>query len=174
MNRQLAVPLLVALPLLLASPASPPDPPPLPASAAVAAVQAAANVDDPQHIVATADPDAMPAPDGPRSIDCTKKVNKPHNSSHVGGTINVQVTMTCTYRVDRIEITASLWRGHTLLKHATGKAFNAAKSSANAPIACHAGTYHGQGKWMVVYPEGYLPRVQFFQGASAEAKIRCR
>jgi hypothetical protein len=171
--RRLSLPLLAALALLAVGAAAPTDPPPVAASAVAATIEDPTDVEDAPHLVAVADPETMPAPDGPRSIDCTPKVNKPHNSSHVGGTINVQVTMKCTYRVDRIDITASIWRGHTLLNHATGKAFNAAKNAANAPIAYRAGTYHGQGKWMVVYPEGYVPRVQFGEGASASDDINC-
>lgn len=113
------------------------------------------------------------AADGPSVITCTPKVNYPHNSSHVGGTINVQVTMSCTYPVDKISITASLWRGNSMLKAVNGISYGKASNASNAPIACAPGSYYGMGTWVVTFPYGYVPRVQTGGGQSVVRAISC-
>jgi hypothetical protein len=115
----------------------------------------------------------LAASDGPSRISCTPKVNNPHNSSHVGGTVNVQVTMTCTYPVEKISITAALWQGNSLLKAVNGTAYGKAKSASNAPVTCRDGSYQGSGTWVVTFPYGYVPRVQTGGARSSTVRIDC-
>ncbi|MFJ2607300.1 hypothetical protein ACIO13_20330 [Streptomyces sp. NPDC087425] len=107
-------------------------------------------------------------------ITCTPQVQRPHNSSHVRGTVNVVVTMKCTKPVARIAIRAALYRNGGLVKDSGTKTFtNSASAQNNAAVACSSATYQGWMSYVVNFPAGYTPPSRSGSGFGSAVNITC-
>ncbi len=108
------------------------------------------------------------------TITCTPNVQNPHNSSHVNGTINVVVTLTCTAPVSQINIRAALYKNGTLVKDSGQKTFNGTASAQNnAAVPCSNGTYQGWMSYGVAFPAGYTPPTGASSGYGNAVSITC-
>lgn len=95
---------------------------------------------------------------GPSEITCVLNVQNPHNSSHVRGSVNVVVTMTCTSPVDAISVRAALYRNGVLVKDSgTSTSTGVTFKQNNAAVSCVNGSYTGWGADNVQFPPGYTP-----------------
>lgn len=105
-------------------------------------------------------------------ITCTLKVNYPHNSTHVGGTVNVTSEIKCTSNVDSIYTSTGLRGAQTA--NGWAQKFNINYASSNAAMPCVNGTYWGIGSGTVTFPSGYSPRVQNVSGAGSSKATNCK
>lgn len=107
-------------------------------------------------------------------ITCTPNVQSPHNSTHVPGTVNVVVTLSCTAPVPRISIRAALYRNGNLVKDSGAKDVLGARSAQNnAAEPCHAATYQGWMSYFVQFPAGYVPPTGASSGFGPTRSITC-
>ncbi|TDE98951.1 hypothetical protein EXU48_01785 [Occultella glacieicola] len=108
-------------------------------------------------------------------ITCHLSVNDPHNSSHVGGTINVAVKVNCTAAVPSISIRAQL-RDLTNGRSATSvwtSGWNTNYHANTAALICKAGTYQGAGYASVIFPVGFNPSTGLMEGAGRTRALLC-
>jgi hypothetical protein len=118
------------------------------------------------------------APSGSNSvanvITCTGNVQHPHKSSHVPGTVNVVVTVTCTQSVPVIGIRAALYRD-TVLVADSGQSnfYDVSFAQTNAAEPCHTAWYQGWMGFTVVFPPGYNPPDGSASGFGQHAYITC-
>lgn len=107
-------------------------------------------------------------------IVCTPNVQHPHKSKHVGGTVNVVVTLTCTKAVPLIKIRAALYRNGHLVKESGVKAVHGRSFAANnAAVRCRSARYRGWMSYFVQFPPGYVPRTGSSSGFGDSVRIRC-
>jgi len=107
-------------------------------------------------------------------ITCTPNVQNPHNSTHVGGTVNVVVTLSCTSAVPYISIRAALYRNGALVKDSGAKAvYGSAFAQNNAAVTCSSATYQGWMSYYVEFPPGYSPASGASSGFGNSVYITC-
>jgi hypothetical protein len=94
---------------------------------------------------------------GPTTITCTAIANNPHNSSHVGGTVNFVGSIKCTAPVASLRMTVSLhWDGYVQGSKSNSNAGKASLSN-NVAAACTSGGWQGSTVGTVTFPAGYTP-----------------
>jgi hypothetical protein len=95
---------------------------------------------------------------GPTTITCTAKANNPHNSTHVGGTVNFVGSISCTAPVALLRMTVSLyWDGYIQGSKPKSNAGQASISN-NVAAPCTSGGWQGTTLGTVTFPPGYTPR----------------
>lgn len=108
------------------------------------------------------------------TITCTPQVQYPHKSTHVPGTVNVVVTLSCTKPVTRISIRAALYRNGNLVKDSGAKnVYGASFAQNNAAEPCHTATYTGWMSYFVNFPPGYTPPTGSSSGFGPSRPITC-
>jgi hypothetical protein len=101
-------------------------------------------------------------------------VQNPHNSSHVNGTVNVVVTLTCTSAVPQINIRAALYFNGNLVKDSGQRTVNNSSSAQNnAAVPCRNGTYQGWMSYGVLFPPGFVPPTGASSGFGNVVPITC-
>lgn len=94
---------------------------------------------------------------GPETITCTAIARNPHDSKHVGGTVNFVGQLSCTYPVASLTMTLYLyWNGY-LQNGATNSNKGQASLSNNVAAACTSGAWQGSTVGEVKFPPGYTP-----------------
>jgi hypothetical protein len=94
---------------------------------------------------------------GPSTITCTAKANDPHDSSHVGGTVNFVGSISCTAPVASLKMTLYLyWDGYLQASKTKSNAGYASISN-NVAAACTSGGWQGTTYGTVTFPAGYTP-----------------
>jgi hypothetical protein len=90
-------------------------------------------------------------------ITCTAKANNPHDSSHVGGTVNFVGSVSCTAPVASLNLTLSLYLGSYV--QATNNKSNTGNAtiSNNVSALCSSGGWQGTTYAVVTFPPGYVP-----------------
>ncbi|MCD9141135.1 hypothetical protein [Streptomyces albireticuli] len=107
-------------------------------------------------------------------IRCTGQVQRPHNSTHVPGTVNVVVTVSCTAPVQEITTRAALYKnGQLVNQSALRTQHNTASAQNNAAVRCSPGNYRGWMYFKVVFPPGYNPPTASANGFGQEVPISC-
>ncbi|MGK5544972.1 hypothetical protein ACSNOH_09595 [Streptomyces sp. URMC 127] len=107
-------------------------------------------------------------------IRCTGQVQRPHNSTHVPGTINVVVTVSCTAPVPEITTRAALYKnGHLVNQSTLRTQRNTASGQNNAAVRCSPGNYRGWMYFKVVFPPGYRPPTGSGNGLGQEVALGC-
>jgi hypothetical protein len=107
-------------------------------------------------------------------IVCNGNVQNPHKSTHVPGTVNVVVTLTCTSTVPQINIRAALYRNGLLVKDSGQKTVNNSSfAQHNAAVPCQNGTYRGWMSFGVLFPPGYVPPTGAGSGYGNSVSITC-
>jgi hypothetical protein len=107
-------------------------------------------------------------------ITCTPNVQNPHKSTHVPGTVNVVVTMSCTAPVSEIWVDAALYRNGGLVVESGYRVFySTAYGSNNAAEPCHTASYVGWGGFGVLFPPGYVPQWATTSGFGNSVYITC-
>jgi hypothetical protein len=107
-------------------------------------------------------------------ITCTPQVQNPHNSSHVNGTVNVVVTLSCSSSVTYISIRAALYRNGSLVKDSGSKTvYGTSKAQNNAAVPCSNATYQGWMSYYVQFPPGYTPPSGASSGYGNSVYITC-
>ncbi|HEV7756131.1 MAG TPA: hypothetical protein VGO94_09770 [Mycobacteriales bacterium] len=152
----------------------------VPSGAAVSAAPQARPA-PPSHGVAPASPPATSdSSHGQRratatdTIVCTPNVQNPHNSSHVNGTVNVVVTLSCTAPVSQINIRAALYRNGALVRDSGQRTVNGSSfAQNNAAEPCHNATYQGWMSYGVAFPPGYVPPTGSGSGYGSAVTITC-
>jgi hypothetical protein len=114
-------------------------------------------------------PASMSAAAAGDPIVCTPNVQDPHPSSHVPGTVNVVVTVSCTEPVAQIRVEAALylqnptdqmWYLQSTSDVATFNDTVAAQNNAAAP--CQDGNWAGWMWFSVTFYDGYTGQSQGF------------
>jgi hypothetical protein len=117
---------------------------------------------------------AVTGPIAAATIVCTPTVQNPHKSTHVPGTVNVVVTLSCTSAVPQINIRAALYKNGLLVKDSGQKSvFNTAFAQHNAAVPCSNGTYQGWMSYGVLFPPGYVPQTGASSGFGNAVSITC-
>jgi hypothetical protein len=94
---------------------------------------------------------------GPTIITCTAKANNPHNSTHVGGTVNFVGSINCTAPVAALHMTLTLsFDGFPVGSIPKSNAGRASISN-NVAAACSSGGWQGSTVGTVIFPPGYTP-----------------
>lgn len=108
------------------------------------------------------------------AITCTPQVQYPHKSTHVPGTVNVVVTLSCTAPVSGINIRAALYRNGALVRDSGQKTVSGTSfASHNAAEPCHNATYQGWMSYGVAFPPGYVPPTGASSGFGPVVNITC-
>jgi hypothetical protein len=139
------------------------------------AINAGPTVQHEQLSTAASAPSASPGRVAPATtITCTPNVQNPHNSSHVNGTVNVVVTLTCTSVVPQINIRAALYFNGNLVKDSGQKTVNNSNVARNnAAVPCKNGTYQGWMSYGVLFPPGFVPQTGASSGFGNAVSITC-
>ncbi|MFD9409681.1 hypothetical protein ACFWBN_22065 [Streptomyces sp. NPDC059989] len=107
-------------------------------------------------------------------IRCAGQVQRPHNSTHVPGTVNVVVTVSCTAAVPEITTRAALYKNGQLVNQSTLRTqHNSRSAQNNAAVRCSPGKYRGWMYFKVVFPPGYNPPTASANGLGQEVAISC-
>ncbi len=109
-------------------------------------------------------------------ITCVPGGDNPHKSTHVPGTINVIVNVTCTGPVTQITIRCGFYYNGALTYVGPSKSFSGrATASTNAAVPCKSGYYQGYISYSVKFPPGYEPPTGGGSGADNPnvVKITC-
>ncbi|MFV8131876.1 hypothetical protein [Streptomyces syringium] len=107
-------------------------------------------------------------------IRCEGQVQRPHNSTHVPGTVNVVVTVSCTAPVPEITTRAALYKNGQLVNQSTLRTqHNTRTAQNNAAVRCSPGNYRGWMYFKVVFPPGYNPPTGSANGLGQEVPISC-
>ena len=106
-------------------------------------------------------------------ITCTGKIDNPHKSSHVPGTVNVEASVTCTAPVSALSMQTGLYRNGILVgSYSNGNTGSPVLAGAFA-TPCVKGTYIGAAAVNVIFPPGYLPPAGGFVVESPPVVIAC-
>lgn len=113
-----------------------------------------------------------------QTITCTILSNRPHWSGHVPGTINSEVTVTCTAPVARIVGVLSLYKNNAYVSGSGGSMDRYGTNSgiiyAPAVNGCGPGTYHSAGIVSIYWPAGFTPATSLNnQTRSADVYFSC-
>ncbi|MEU1820190.1 hypothetical protein ABZ543_34165 [Streptomyces roseifaciens] len=107
-------------------------------------------------------------------IRCEGQVQRPHNSTHVPGTINVVVTVSCTAPVPEITTRAALYKNGQLVNQSTLRTQRNTRSAQNnAAVRCSPGKYRGWMYFKVVFPPGYRPPTASANALGQEVTLNC-
>ncbi|MEU4800095.1 hypothetical protein [Streptomyces sp. NPDC023327] len=107
-------------------------------------------------------------------IRCEGQVQRPHNSTHVPGTVNVVVTVSCTGPVPEITTRAALYKnGRLVNQSALRTQRNTRGGQNNAAVRCSPGNYRGWMYFKVVFPPGYRPPTGSSNGFGQEVALSC-
>lgn len=107
-------------------------------------------------------------------IRCQGQVQRPHNSTHVPGTVNVVVTVSCSAAVPEITTRAALYKNGQLVNQSTLRTqHNTRSAQNNAAVRCSPGNYRGWMYFKVVFPPGYNPPTGSANGLGQEVAISC-
>ncbi len=106
-------------------------------------------------------------------INCTAKINDPHGSSHVGGTVNVTDTVTCDGIVSSIAVTTKLFRSGIQVNSQNSFKIDTFIGGGNAAAPCLTAGYGGTADVTVAFPPGYTPAFESAHLASPVFFITC-
>lgn len=114
-------------------------------------------------------------------INCQLQAQTPHNSSHVGGTINEIGTIECDAGVSSMTISVDLYKrvctpdcSWRLMKSSAPKlVFGSRRVQHNVAINCASGTYRGAMTGTVVFPPRYTPSAESGGAWSATRALTC-
>jgi hypothetical protein len=121
-------------------------------------------------------------PNAEAVISCTLNVQNAHNSSHVGGTINVVATIDCTpVAASSLSISVTLYKAycdsscHQVPYGNTRTNRNTERASIqeNSAAACTSGDYFGVAYGSIVSPPGYTPPSGTVSSVGATSHITC-
>jgi len=109
-------------------------------------------------------------------IVCKAKVNYPHSSTHVPGTVNATGSVTCTAAVTTIAFT--MYLNESGFEVAQRPFVNDGKASlgGNVAIACAVGTTHNYQAFLtgeVTFPPGYTPPIEGLGSQSPNIAVKC-
>lgn len=117
----------------------------------------------------------QPKGPGGNIIVCTVKADYPHNSTHVGGTVNFVGSVSCTSTVANIAQTTYLY-DTTNGRNKVGQfPYQPGTSSAksNSALSCINGVYYGVSSTSVTFPPNYVPQSQYSRAVSSKVTIQC-
>jgi hypothetical protein len=109
-------------------------------------------------------------------IKCTITFNDPHDSGHVGGTVNATVTTVCGQSVDVIRsfITLKdLTHKRTSTSPGGSTTFGKRTNEGNAAMSCKPGIYQATGEVDVTFGPDYTPVAASAEGASKAMNAPC-
>jgi hypothetical protein len=144
------------------------SPPPVPVTASA-----------PSYSFAAAPSDGGASPNA--TYTCTLNVQRPHNSTHVGGTVNVVATISCGIAVTRMNLQVTLYKvvydpGCSQVPYGkTGSSVTYGNRTiqANSAAACSSGDYFGQAYGSIQAPPGYTPPTGTVEGPGPTVAISC-
>jgi hypothetical protein len=113
---------------------------------------------------------------GGNVINCSAKVNYPHSSTHVPGTVNATGSVTCSAPVAKISFT--MYLNESGFEVASKSFSNTGKSSlsGNVAVACAVGTTHPYQAFLtgtVTAPPGYSPPAAGIGNQSPNINVKC-
>lgn len=85
---------------------------------------------------------------------CEVKANNPHNSSHVGGTVNGVGSVTCTSSIPTIRIRTTLVRLGVTQTTGNNTVSSTSYAQSNAALVCQPGQYQVIAYASVDFPNG--------------------
>ncbi len=108
-------------------------------------------------------------------IVCDKKVNNPHNSSHVPGMVNIVVTLTCSEPVFNVRLRVALYFDNGLVAESGYRSFgDTSYARENVAVTCRPGIYQGWGYAEYTLPPNYRPPLtKRLQGWGFAIRIKC-
>lgn len=120
------------------------------------------------------EPEVATAPGAPIAIaGCQFQVDRPHESTHFPGTVNVIGWIRCNRPVERIEMTLGLALNGVELKSATFSNSGSAYLQGNVAVPCVNGTYNGAAAATITFPPGSLPQIGNGHAGSGNVDIIC-
>jgi hypothetical protein len=127
----------------------------------------------PNPCVATPSPPESP-PAG--IVDCTFRVDNPHESMHFPGTVNVIATLTCNRPVSGIEMTIGLARdGQEVISRTfTNSGVASLRENVATTLPCVSGAYQGAAVALVSFPPPSLPASGILHANSATLPVTCK
>ena len=106
-------------------------------------------------------------------IICNLRVDNPHKSSHVPGTVNVVARFNCTSSVSGIQMTVTLERDGVEVARSPVNSSGSASLRGNAATPCINGTYQGTARAVVTFPPGHWPSTTTLDETSSRIPITC-
>jgi hypothetical protein len=107
-------------------------------------------------------------------VNCNVRVDDPHDSGHVGGTVNMIARVKCDRPVAAIKLVVRLKRDgqEVILNDFSNSGVAALQGKANTP--CVDGTYQGEAAAEGTYFPPSFPATGTFGAKSATKEITCR
>jgi hypothetical protein len=99
----------------------------------------------------------VPADDEIIINSCTVQVNDPHNSSHVGGNVNVVGTMNCIYPVTESYLDIELYYNGEDYAYGESYLGDTTSNMTNAAMACENGTYYADFNYTIYFGPTWTP-----------------
>jgi hypothetical protein len=107
------------------------------------------------------------------AITCNLRVDYPHNSSHVFGTVNAVAQITCDTPVYGLGLEVDLMRDSQLAAANYSENYGVAALTVNTAADCVPGGYYVHANAVVVFPEGVVPPTLSDSQESATLSIGC-
>lgn len=105
---------------------------------------------------------------------CKIKANYPHDSSHVGGTVNATLTVSCSGpKPKRIAITNRLDRINGTHKYGTTVAKKTGTAQSNAALPCKKAKYQNSGVVSITFQAASAPNQSNVELASPVKGLGC-
>jgi hypothetical protein len=106
-------------------------------------------------------------------ITCTISVDNPHNSSHVGGVVNVLARINCTAPVASLSTNLLLARDGVVVGSRANSNAGVAALSNSVAVPCVSGVYQAGVVGGVVFPPGFVPPGGVISALSNVVLITC-
>lgn len=108
-------------------------------------------------------------------VVCEKKVNNPHESTHVPGTVNIVVSLVCSAVVYNVRLRISLYFNGKEVATTSYRTFgDTAGASTNLAVPCRTGVYQGWGYADWENPVGDDPHKAKLEGWGFKVKVTCK
>lgn len=105
---------------------------------------------------------------------CTIKANYPYDSSHVGGTVNATMTVSCSGpKPKRISITTRLDRINGTHESKNTVTKNKGTAQSNAALPCKKGKYQTSGVASITFQAASVPNQKTVELASPVKGLGC-
>jgi hypothetical protein len=122
--------------------------------------------------VATSDDEVGPRSVRPSSvISCQLKVNDPHASGHVPGTVNVTAKVTCSSAVTALSTNLKLYQNNFNVAGSFNSNTGQKSLSSQLDANCVTDVWSASGQSTVVFPAGYSPPTGIMNASSPHSWV---
>jgi hypothetical protein len=106
-------------------------------------------------------------------ITCILRVDYPHNSSHVDGTVNTVAQVSCDSAMTSLTLLLQLYYNGSVANSVIQENFGAASLTQNVAAPCIPGGWQAHAETLVEFPAGVVPPALYDSEDSQPISIGC-